>query len=334
MEDLFEERKRQLKETVLSEGNLPKPWEKRFSDGDDQRIWFDKIFKKREYFDFINEIEDILDKYGIKILTDLEKEEQFYKYICLARGIPMEGVAYFTDNSDMRTWYNSYKDNHQSFETKVHFSLPEYDNLDMGELWSYVKDEFIFIIKKLNRIPKHGEAKFQNGIDVRSVYDKLEFFDPLFYERVNLYLSNKKKDKLTTTDRVNELLSKVSELGYIPSIQEARFSDKCDMFTWYSIYKEKVSDLEKEVNKRVTVNKTSKVNIYLIPNFRNTGGKFYTIVTNVGEVLDLSGINTFEEAKKLDSTLVKRGGIILKKDEEISSISLGGISNESNKRKR
>ena len=94
------------------------------------------------------------------------------------------------------------------------------------------------------------------------------------------------------------------------------------MLTWYIKYKKKFPNLEKEINRLVikeTPNK--KVNIYLIPNFRNTGGKFYTIFTNVGERLDLSSIESYEEASKIDSTIVKRGGVILKKDEEIDSVS-------------
>ena len=68
-----------------------------------------------------------------------------------------------------------------------------------------------------------------------------------------------------------------------------------------------------------------KLNIYFIPEFKKTGGKFYTICTNEGEKLDISSISSYEEAKKLDSTFVKRGGLILKKDEEIGSVSFKGV---------
>ena len=64
-----------------------------------------------------------------------------------------------------------------------------------------------------------------------------------------------------------------------------------------------------------------KVNIYLIPNFKKTGGKFYTILTNVGERLDLSSIETYEDALKIDSSIKKQGGLILKKDQTIDSVS-------------
>ena len=40
--------------------------------------------------------------------------------------------------------------------------------------------------------------------------------------------------------------------------------------------------------------------------------------------IDLSDVDTYEEAKKKDSTLTKRGGLLLKRDEEIGSISKGG----------
>lgn len=322
---LFEERKRIFKETIKSICNLPRTWEYSFEDGEDQRIWFDKLVKTNEYLDYINEVKELLDKYDKKILTDKEKEEEFFNYITITNRIPFERESYFSDNSDMRMWYMSYKDRHQEYETKIHNSLSEYNSLDLAEIWPSVKPEFIHIIKELKKIPRHNEVILQCGIDVRSVYDKLETFDTIFYERVNLYLSTFKKKKLSSEDRVKELLDKVSSLGYIPYLRECRFSDNCDMFTWYLRYKDKVPELQEEVNKRITKEKPlTKVNIYLIPNFRNTGGKFYTICTNVGEELDLTGINTFEEAKKLDSTLTKRGGLLLKKDEEIGIISKGG----------
>ena len=94
------------------------------------------------------------------------------------------------------------------------------------------------------------------------------------------------------------------------------------MFTWYIKYKNVFPDLEKEINSVIWKNSPKKkVNIYLIPSFRKTGGRFYTICTNVGERLDLSQIESIEDALQEDDTIVKRGGIILKKDEEIDSIS-------------
>ena len=59
----------------------------------------------------------------------------------------------------------------------------------------------------------------------------------------------------------------------------------------------------------------------LIPNFRNTGGKFNTICTNVGEKLDLTNVQTYEDLKKKDDSVTKKGGLILTKEEEIGFIS-------------
>lgn len=322
---LFEERKSIFKETIKSIGNLPKTWQYSFEDGEDERIWFDKLLKTNEYLDYINEIKELLDRYDKKILTDKEKENEFYEYVIVNNRIPLERESYFSDNSDMRMWYMSYKDRHQDFETRIHNSLSEYNSFNIVEIWPDVKHEFIHIIKELKRIPRHNEVNLQCGIDVRSIYDKLETFDPIFFERVNLHLSQYGKITLDINDRVRELLDKISSLGYIPDLRECRFSDSCDMFTWYLRYKDKLPELENEINKRITKEKAlTKVNIYLIPNFKNKGGKFYTICTNVGEELDLTGINTYEEAKKLDSNLTKRGGLLLKKDEEIGIISKGG----------
>ena len=96
------------------------------------------------------------------------------------------------------------------------------------------------------------------------------------------------------------------------------------MFTWYQRYKNIFPNLEEEVNTIIKEPTTKKLNIYLIPNFKNKGGKFYTICSNVGEKLDISEITSFEELQKLDNTVKKSGGIIIKQDEEISSITLGG----------
>ena len=110
-------------------------------------------------------------------------------------------------------------------------------------------------------------------------------------------------------------------MGYIPFLQESRFSDGTDMFTWYARYKNILPNLDKDIKVRISKEEpTRKVNIYVIPNFKNKGGKFYTICTNVGERLDLSNVNSFDEAKAMDDTIVKRGGIILKQNEEIESV--------------
>ena len=317
--ELYINRVKEFKEYVLENHILPKVWKTRFSDGEDMRLWFNKISKSDKSFIF--EINDLLKKYDSKILNDNEKEQEFLEYISNNNQIPLYGQSYFSDNDEMRSWYMSYKQRNKDFETIVHNNLTEYQNLDLAEIWSFIKEEFISIIKKLKRIPNHGEVIIQDGIDVRIIYDKLESFDPEFTEKILLHLQTYNSKSLSIDDRVNQLLSCITSLGYIPFLQESRFSDGTDMFTWYSRYKNKLPNLEAEVNSRIkTESPKRKVNIYLIPNFRNTGGKFYTICTNVGERLDLSEISSFEDAKKLDDSIVKRGGVILKQDEEIESV--------------
>lgn len=320
--ELFKQKKYEFVETLMREKRLPKVWEFKFSDGQDQRLWFDSISKLPLYNEFINEINILLNKFNIKALNDKEKEEEFLNCINNLNRVPFKSEYYFTDNSDMYMWYMNYKKTNSEFETKVHNSLKEYKELDLATIWPDIKQEFIFIIKGLKRIPEHGEKELQNGIDVRVIYDKLETFDPVFVEKLLLHLQTYNKDCLSIEDRKKELLLEVSTLGYIPFLQESRFSDGTDMFTWYTRYKNKIPNLEEEVTSLIRTNNPNKnVNIYLIPNFRKSGGKFYTICTNVGERLDLSNITLYEEALELDSSLVKRGGLILKKDEEISSIS-------------
>lgn len=319
--ELYEKRKIEFKEFINLEQRMPKVWEARFSDNEDMRLWFNKISKLEKYNDFVEEINVILNNHHSKILSNKEKEEEFMNYITMNIKIPSYGEAYFSDNDEMYSWYMSYKRINKDFETIVHNSLKEYQEFDLASIWPNIKQEFISIIKKLKRIPEHGEVIIQDEIDVRTIYDKLESFEPEFAEKLLLHLQTYNQKALSIDDRTNELLEAVSTLGYIPYLQETRFSDGTDMFTWYTRYKNVLPNLEKEIETIITKEKPKrKVNIYLIPNFKNKGGKFYTICTNVGERLDLSNISSFEEAMKLDDTLVKRGGVILKQNEEIDSV--------------
>ena len=319
--ELFEKRKNEFKVFITREHRMPRIWEVRFSDNEDKRLWFNKISKVEKYKDFINEINSLLSNFDLKILSNKEKEQEFIDYISQNNQIPLYGEAYFSDNDEMHSWYMSYKEKNRNFETIIHNSLIEYQELDLASIWSFIKLEFISIIKKLKRIPNHGEVIIQDGIDVRVIYDKLESFDPEFTEKLLLHLQTYNKKTLSIDDRIKELLDTVSNLGYIPFLQESRFSDGTDMFTWYTRYKNILPNLDKDIQSRISKEEPKrKVNIYIIPNFKNKGGKFYTICTNVGERLDLSGINSFDEAKAMDDTLVKRGGVILKQNEEIESV--------------
>ena len=321
-ENLFKKRKYELVETIMKLKRLPKVWEFHFIDGEDQRLWFNKISKLDVYRKMLSEVDLLLNQYNIKILNDLEREEEFLNCIKTLNRIPMNSEVYFSDSMDMYDWYMSYKNKNHDFETIVHNSLSEYQELNLAEIWPDIKQEFIDTLKELKRVPKHGEVILQNDIDIRVIFDKLETYDPVFFEKLLLHLQTYNSKSLSIDTRIKELKQVVSILGYIPDLQEKRFSDGTDMLTWYIKYKNKLPNLEKDINSLVIKdNPNKKVNIYLIPNFRNTGGKFYTIFTNVGERLDLSSIESFEEASKIDSTVVKRGGVILKKDEEIDSVS-------------
>lgn len=321
--ELFKKRKEEFIKMIIKERRLPKVWEIRFSDGEDMRLWFNKLSKINEYSDLTNEIFIVLDQYNLKTLNDNEREKEFIDSISQIDHIPLLQEVYFSDNIDMHTWYMNYRKKNPNFETIVHNSLPEYLELDLATIWSQVKKEFIYIIKELKRVPKHREVILQDGIDARIIYDKLESYDPIFFEKLLLHLQTYNKKGLSIDNRIKQLKNAVSLLGYIPDLQEVRFSDGTDMFTWYTKYKNTLPQLEEDISSLVTKElPNKKVHIYLIPNFRKNGGKFYTICTNVGERLDLTNINSFEEAKELDDTFTKRGGVILKKDEEIATISL------------
>lgn len=322
--ELFEKRRLELIGTIAKERRLPKTWEYSFSDGEDMRVWFDKILIVESFKSFIDEVNRILSNFGEKILTDNEKEVEFLNCIETIKRIPQKRECYFSDNSDMYMWYMEYKRKNKSFETIVYINLPEYEDFDLITTWPLIKKEFIGVIQTIKKIPEFGRVFLQNGLDVRLVCEKLKTYDPTFTEELLLHIETYNKNSLSKEKRIEELKETISVLGYIPALQEARFSDGTDMFTWYMRKKEEIPNLETEITSMISrPNPNQKVNIYLIPNFKSRGGKFYTICTNVGEKLDLSNITSFEEARELDSTLVKKGGLILRKDEEIGSVSIG-----------
>ena len=320
--ELLERRKLEFKEIVIREKRLPRVWEFKFSDGEDVRLWFNKCSKLQSFKSFVEDINNILSGYNIKVLGDKEKEIEFLSCIGKINMIPQKGNCYFSDNDEMYMWYRTYIIKNKDFETIVHNSLKEYQEFDLTTIWPDVRKEFFDVIKGFKRIPNHGEAKLQNDIDVRTIYDKLKTFDPEIVEKLLLHLETYNPKGLTTDDRIREITEVVTRLRYIPYLQECRFSDGTDMCTWYTKYKEKLPEFRKEIESLVeSESPYKKVNIYLIPNFRKTGGKFYTICSNVGERLDLSQIETVEELLEKYPTVVKKGGLILKQDEEIGSVS-------------
>ena len=204
--ELFEKRKIEFKEFVTREHKMPRIWEVRFSDNEDMRLWFNKISKIDKFKDYVNEVNSLLNKFDLKVLSNKEKEQEFTNYISKKKQIPLYGEIYFSDNDEMHSWYMSYKERNRDFETTIHNRLTEYQELDLASIWSFIKVEFISIIKKLKRIPNHGEVIIQDGIDVRTIYDKLESFDPEFTEKLLLHLQTYNKNSLSIDDRVNELL--------------------------------------------------------------------------------------------------------------------------------
>lgn len=330
MSDLVEKRKIEFEKTVLEMGNLPKIFEKIFEDGSDQRLWFDGAIKVEKFRDYVAKIDEILSRNGIKRLNDKEREVEFINLIQEIDRIPLEREYYFSDNIDMKSWHNDYVNRNRYFANKIKNIISESINFELAEIWPDSEKELTFIIKKLGRIPNYHETYLQNGIDARILYDELSTFEPSFVEKAKLFISNLKNNDYDNRKVI--FLNTVRELGYIPFLQECRFSDGIDMFTWYMKYKDLVENLEDELNSLIKPSdKYKKVNIYLIPNFKNTGGKFYTICTNIGEKLDLSSIvsddinKTLEEVQKIDSSFKKSGGIILKRDEEIDSVNFTNI---------
>lgn len=303
--ELFKIRKYELVEVINRIKRLPNIWEYTFSDGEDMRRWYDSISQLGIYNDYIREINILINKYHIRTLSDKEREEQFINTISKLEHLPKKEEISFTDNTDMYSWYIKYKNNNPSFEREVKEYLPEYIDIDLTNIWPSCKQEFINILKQLKRVPRYGEYILDNNIDIRVLYDKLEHYDPIFFEKLLLHLETYKLKKLSIDKRIEELRLEFIRLGYIPYLQESRFSDGTDMFTWYMRYKDKMPELSEELSK-YTVNKDKNITIYTIPKFKNRTGKYYNLQTNIDEQLDLSNLISYENLDKQDSIMKGR----------------------------
>ena len=329
--EIFEKRKLEFKNTILTLERLPEIDEIKFSDNSDQRIWFNSILRIPQYKDYVEEINTLLEKFNKRILSDEEKKQEFLNLIQVIKRIPLRNEFHFSDDFDMHTWYIKYTKENNHFVDEVKEYLPENIEFDIAEVWSDCKEEFLKIIKDKKRIPKYHEIKLSNGIDVKVIYDKLSDFEPYLYEQIKLYIARFQENALTFEERREQLINKIKETKTIPLLREYSFIDDTDMFTWYMRYQKISPELKQEVEDLLNKDKKQndkptpkKINIYLIPNFKTTGGKFYTICQNTGELLDISEITSYEELSKKDPTVKKTGGLIIKQDEEIESITLGG----------
>lgn len=303
--ELFKRRKYEFVETIMKIKRLPNNWEYTFSDGEDMRKWYDDISKLGVYDDYIKEIKIVINKYHISSLSDEDKKQEFLNCINKLKHLPSKKEALFSDKTDMFTWYLKYKNNDPSFESIVKESLPEYEEIDLTTIWPELKDQFINLIKQLKRVPRYGEIILENNYDMRLIYDKLEQYDPVIFERILLHLQTYKLKQLTIDERVNELKNKVFELGYIPYLQEARFSDGTDMFTWYMRYQNILPKLNEDLSTYIN-NPNKNITIYSLPKFKNQTGKYYCLETNEGEILDLTSIISTENMRYLSNDMKGR----------------------------
>ncbi len=244
----------EFKKFVITNKRLPKLWETKFLDQEDMRIWFNNICKLPNFQNYVTEINNLLSEYNFALLSDSSKEKEFLNYIMEHKMLPLKNKVYFSNNEDMFSWYNLYRLKHRDFEELVHNNLFEYEDFDLNIVWSNIKDEFLNTIKKLKRIPNHGEAKTSTGIDIRIIYDKLLIVNPIYCEKLLLYIASLKEQKLSIANRIQELKTTTSSLGYIPEFQESRFSDNTDMYTWYMRYKTIIPSLEPELNTLIKEN--------------------------------------------------------------------------------
>lgn len=248
MNQVFLSREKESINYLNKNKRLPRPWEVYFESGGDMRLWIDAICGLQKYKNYSEEILKCLDSLSIKQLSDKQKEIEFIKYIEIYNIIPEYGVAYFSDNSDMNEWYISYIKYNKSFESQIYNMLPEYQEFDLAEVWSNIKDEFIYIIHTLKRIPNTGERKVSMGIDVRVIFNKLQTLFPEIAEDLIYDVINKSKKGLPIEEKKKQYLNFVSINEYRPDLQEYRFSDGIDMFTWYTKIEQFYPEFVEQVN--------------------------------------------------------------------------------------
>ena len=253
MSEVFLKRKQEFIDYLYKNKKLPRVWEEQFSDRTDMRLWFDSIVALQEYKEYFNELSNILNNLGIKVLNSEEKEIEFINYINNNKKIPFYNNSYFSDNSDMYNWYISYIKINKSFERQIYNILPEYQEFDLAEVWSDIKDEFINIIKKLKIIPNFREYKVSRDIDVCVIFYKAQ---SLFPEIAEDLIYNITYNPIKDEERRKQYLNFVSLNEYRPDLQECRFSDGIDMFTWYNRIKGLYPEFDKQIN---------KLDMYFIP---------------------------------------------------------------------
>ena len=125
---LLKKKKLEFIKTVIRWKNLPKVWKAKFDTGEDMRLWFDSISKLEKHKDFTEEVKNVLKNYNVTILTDEEKKKQFLNTVKKYKKIPERGSLYFSDNSDMYSWYMNYKRKDSNYETNIIKYLKEYQS--------------------------------------------------------------------------------------------------------------------------------------------------------------------------------------------------------------
>lgn len=311
---------------IVKDGKLPKVGEYRFFDGVDVRTWFDKTYTLNT--ECIIGLQRIINDNDVIILSDSEKEEIFTNFVKENERIPQKKEFYFEDNTESRSWFLKYIKDNSDYVTKILEYLKEFKELDLNTVWPECKNEFTKIFLSKEKILNYNEKKLSNGIDFRVLYEKLLLSSnesiQEYTEAINLYLLGGKEKRLTIEERLEELKEEIIRLRRLPSLRESRFSDGGDMHTWYKKYQKeeflnkKINNLKDEVKDLLDEFKVRKITVYAIPNYKNTkGGKFYTICSNAGRIIDTEDLTTFEELQRLDPTIEKIGGIVLKRSKKL-----------------
>lgn len=250
MRDLYEDRKKQFKAFVNKNKRLPNTWDAYFIDGEDMRIWYDSLLKTgipdaKEFVSLIN------NSFNVRVLNKIERELELIEFVRINEHIPVQNEFFFSDGVDAFKWLYPVREDVRDFVKFINNLDQSYFDLDIAMYVTDFEKDINKLVKEIKRLPKYGEKKLLGTIDARCVINKLMTLHPEYVEKLLLHIESYNKDNLDVNARVGQYLMKIDNLGYEPALQECRFTDGTDMYTWSNKYKKILAFFDEEIDKRV-----------------------------------------------------------------------------------
>ena len=305
---LYNERVKNLLSFVAKNERLPMIGEVTFSDGMDMRLWFNGLAPLIGKAQFVDEVFKAIEGAGIFLLNDKEKETEFLDCVSRIKHIPYYREEAFSDNSDMYSWYMNYRLRNSLFERSVCNCLPEFNEFDINT----ILDDGMWIAVRIFLRCADKRNKTYKDVDMMTIVYKLIKEEPARFEKELLQVNA--EGGLTQQARKEHFLETIRLLGYVPDLQEVRFADFVDMYTWYN----QVGILDQEIVQAVRdvegSQEKKKYNIYLFPSVKNTTGGAVYVACRSEEALTIVDGTSLKDALNNFSSLKRTGAAILPKD--------------------